>query len=131
MVIDSSAHVAILRTEPERDSMLTAIAADPTRMVSAFTLVEAGIVLEGRYGASAGANLELFVFDAGIEAVPFDSKHAAAALRAWRKFGKGRHRAGLNLGDCCTHGLAMACGEPILAKGDDFPQTDVQLVALA
>ena len=130
MVVDTSALVAILQAEPEREPMLAAIARDPTRLVSAITMVEAGMVLEGRFGPDAGADLELFVREAGIEITAFDSRQAFAALRAWRRFGKGRHPAQLNMGDCCTYGLAKATGEALLSKGGQFPQTDISQVAL-
>lgn len=131
MVIDTSALVAILQAEPERDAMLAALARDPNRLVSSVTVVEAGMVLEGRFGPDARVDLELFIFDAGLTVTPFDGRQADAALRAWRKFGKGRHPAQLNMGDCCVYGLAKAVAEPLLAKGRDFPQTDIPMVPLA
>ncbi|HXJ44703.1 MAG TPA: type II toxin-antitoxin system VapC family toxin [Bryobacteraceae bacterium] len=129
MVVDTSALVAILQAEPERDPMLAALARDPRRLISALTVIEAGMVLEGRYGADARADLELFIFDARLEIVPLDARQAETALRAWRRYGKGRHIARLNLGDCCTYALAKATGEPILAKGNHFPQTDISVWA--
>ena len=131
MVIDTSALVAILQREPERDAMLSALARDPKRLVSAVTVVEAGMVLEGRFGPDARVDLELFIFHAGLTVTPFDGRQADAALRAWRKFGKGRHPAQLNWGDCFVYGLAKAVGESVLAKGRDFPQTDIPVVPLA
>jgi ribonuclease VapC len=86
------------------------------------------MVLEGRYGPDAGGDLELFLFDARAEIVPLDSRQAQAAVRAWRKYGKGRHPAQLNLGDCCVYALAKVSGEPVLCKGADFPRTDIRLV---
>jgi len=127
MVIDTSALVAILQAEPERDAMLDALAKGDRRLVSAVTVLEAAMVLEGRYGPDAGADLELFLFDARTEIVPFDSRQAQAAVRAWRKYGKGRHPAQLNLGDCCVYALAKVTGEPVLSKGGDFPRTDIAL----
>jgi ribonuclease VapC len=128
MVIDTSALVAILQGEPERDWMLLALTRAETRLVSAVTALEAGMVLEGRFGPEAGRDLELFLFEARVDVVPMDQRQAAAALRAWRKYGKGRHRAALNLGDCCVYGLAKATGEAILYKGLDFGLTDLQLI---
>jgi ribonuclease VapC len=128
MVIDTSALVAILQAETERDWMLEALTRAGTRLVSALTALEAGMVLEGRFGPEAGRDLELFLFEARVEVVPMDLRQSAAAMRAWRKYGKGRHRAGLNLGDCCVYGLAKATGEPVLYKGDDFGHTDLALV---
>ena len=92
------------------------------------TVPEAAIVFEGRYGPDAGADLELFLFDARTEIVPLDSKQAQAAVRAWRRYGKGRHPAQLNLGDCCVYALATVSQEPLLSKGTDFPRTDIPLV---
>jgi ribonuclease VapC len=87
------------------------------------------MVLEGRYGPDAGADLELFLFDARAEMMPFDSRQAQAAMRAWRKYGKGRHPAQLNPGDCWVYALAKVSGEPVLCKGADFSRTDIPLVA--
>ena len=117
MVIDTSALVAILQAEPERDAMLEAVAKADRRLVSAVTVLEAAMVLEGRFGPDAGADLELFLFDARTEIVPLDSRQAQAAVRAWRKFGKGRHPAQLNLGDCCVYALAKVSHEPVLCEG--------------
>jgi ribonuclease VapC len=128
MVIDTSALVAILQAEPERDAMLEALAKADRRLISAVTVLEAAMVLEGRYGPAAGADLELFLFDARTETVPLDAKQAQAAMRAWRKYGKGRHPAQLNLGDCCVYALAKVSREPVLSKGADFPRTDIALV---
>jgi ribonuclease VapC len=130
MVLDTSAVVAILQAEPQRDRMLEALTKAPRRLVSAVSVVEAAMVLEGRYGHAAGADLELFLFDARVEIAPFDSRQAEAAVRAWRKYGKGRHPAQLNFGDCCVYGLAKATDEPVLQTGDDFPQTDIACVGL-
>jgi len=128
-VIDTSALVAILQAEPERDAMLEALTKAERRLVSAVSVLEAAMVLEGRYGLDAGADLELFLFNARTEIIPLDSRQAQAAVRAWRKYCKGRHPAQLNLGDCCVYALAKVSHEPVLAKGTDFPQTDIPLVA--
>jgi ribonuclease VapC len=131
MVIDTSALVAILQAEPERKWMLAALTKAARRLVSSVTILEAAMVLEGRFGPQAGVDLELFVFDARAEIVPLDGPQAQAAVRAWRRFGKGRHPAQLNLGDCCVYALAKVSQEPVLCKGADFPKTDIELVALA
>ena len=128
MVIDTSALVAILQAEPERTAMLEALAKADRRLVSAVTVLEAAMVLEGRYGLDAGVDLELFLLDARTEIMPLDPRQAQAAVRAWRKFGKGRHPAQLNLGDCCVYALAKVTHEPVLSKGADFRQTDIPLV---
>lgn len=130
MVLDTSALVAILQAEPERDRMLAAITKDSRLLVSAVSLLETAMVIESRFGAEGGLDLELFVFEARLEIAPFDSRQSAAAVRAWRHYGKGRHPAQLNLGDCCVYGLAKASGEPILCKGNGFAQTDIAVVPL-
>ena len=127
MVIDTSALAAIIFGEPERQKFVDAILADVRPLVSAATLLETGIVVEGRQGEAAGREFDLFVVRAGLQIVPFDSEQAEIARSAWRKYGKGRHPAGLNYGDCFSYALAKATGEPLLAKGTDFASTDVIL----
>ena len=128
MVIDSSALVAILRKEPERDALLHAILTAETRLVSTVTALEAGMVLESRLGPRAGAALDLLLHDTKVEMAPFDQDQSDVARRAWRRFGKGNHPAALNFGDCCVYALAKISGEPILCKGSDFRQTDISIV---
>jgi ribonuclease VapC len=130
MVIDTSALTAILRKEPDRDALLKALVRAPTRLVSAVTALEAAMVVEGRYGPEAGADLELLLYTSRVRIVPFDAEQSSVAVRAWRKYGKGRHPAGLNLGDCCVYALAKVSGEPVLCKGRDFPQADIPVVPL-
>lgn len=125
MVIDTSALVAILRDEPERDSFITAIFADQTRCMSAATLLEAAMVEEGQSGEGSGRDLDLFLYRADVDVVPVDRELAETARRAWRRYGKGRHPAGLNFGDCFAYALAVELGEPLLFKGNDFTQTDI------
>jgi ribonuclease VapC len=127
MVIDTSALAAIFFGGPERQRFLEAILADGQRLVSAATMLETGIVLEGRHGEAAGREFDLFAVRAGLEVVPFDAEQAELARSAWRKFGKGRHAAGLNFGDCFSYALAKSTGEPLLAKGTDFAVTDISL----
>ena len=83
------------------------------------------MVVEGRGGVAAGDELDAFLETTGIEMAPVTVEHLAAARRAWRRFGKGNHPAGLNFGDCLAYALAETTGEPLLFKGDDFAQTDV------
>ena len=128
MVIDTSALVAILRNEPERPMFVEAIEATDSRRISAATFVEISIVIEGKRGAEGLRDLDLFLTTAGIDLVSVDSEQAHVARRAFTRFGKGRHRAGLNYGDCFSYALAMAVGEPLLFKGDDFGHTDVEPV---
>ena len=125
MVIDTSALAAIFFGEPERPKFLAAIAAADSRLVSAASVLETGIVLEARQGEAAGREFDLFVVRANLQIVPVDAEQADLARSAWRKYGKGRHPAGLNFGDCFSYALAKACVEPLLAKGTDFASTDI------
>ena len=127
MVVDTSALTAILRSEPDRQAFLDALATAPVRLVSSVTSLEAHMVLEGRYGPEAGADLELFLYTAEIRIIPFDARQSEIAKMAWREYGKG-NPADLNPGDCCVYALAKAQGEPVLCKGNDFPRTDIQVV---
>jgi ribonuclease VapC len=125
MVLDTSAVMALLNGEPEAAQIAMAIEADPVRLISVATLLEAGIVIESRAGEAGGRDLDLLLtrMGASIEAVTRDQ--AELARDAWRRFGKGRHPAGLNFGDCFSYALAQDRGEPLLFKGEDFRQTDV------
>jgi ribonuclease VapC len=125
VVIDTSALVAILFGEPERDELIARIAADGRRVISAATLLEAGILVEARRGEAAGRELDLFLHRAAVACIAVDERQATIARAAWRAFGKGRHAAGLNYGDCFSYALARATGEPLLFKGDDFALTDI------
>ena len=125
MVIDTSALLAILFDEPERRRFNEAIEAAESRVMSAATFVETSIVIEARLGAEGLRDLDLFVERAGIELAAVDSEQAHVARRAFSRFGKGRHRAGLNYGDCFAYALATVLGEPLLYKGEDFRQTDL------
>ncbi|HEY0511974.1 MAG TPA: type II toxin-antitoxin system VapC family toxin [Thermoanaerobaculia bacterium] len=125
MVVDTSALLAILLDEPERRTFNEAIEAAESRRMSAATFVEVSIVIESRFGAEGVRDLDLFIERAGIGLTPVDAEQAQMARRAYSQFGKGRHRAGLNYGDCFAYALAMVLGEPLLYKGDDFGRTDV------
>ena len=126
MVIDSSAIVAIAFDEPEAAAFEIKIADDPIRLISAATVLEAAMVIETRLGAAGGSELDLWLHKVGIEIVAVDADQADIARRAWRRFGKGRHSAGLNYGDCFSYALAATRQEPLLFKGKDFSQTDIQ-----
>jgi len=127
MVIDTSALVAILQREPERRSFLEAIeAADSIRM-SVASFVETSIVIESRYGAEGLHDLDRLVSRAGIELVLVDREQGQLARSAFSRFGKRRHRAGLNYGDCFAYAAAISLGEPLLCKGDNFIHTDVPI----
>ncbi len=127
MVIDTSALVAIFLGEPERKGFLNHILQAETRLLSAANSLETGIVLEAKRGEAAGREFDLFLVRAKIEVVSVDAEQAEIARLAWRKYGKGRHRAGLNFGDCFAYALAKATGHPLLAKGEDFRFTDLEL----
>lgn len=131
MVIDTSALVAVLLGEPEAEALAGAIAADPKRLLSAFSAVETAIVIEARKGEQGGRELDLLLQRIGAQVVGFDRRQAQLAREAWRRFGKGRHPAGLNVGDCCAYALAEASAEPLLFKGQDFSETDVPAVKYA
>jgi ribonuclease VapC len=125
MVIDSSAILAILLDEPERAAFDHAIAMDPLRLISAMSRVEAGMVIDSRKGAAGRNLLDTFLRMAGAEIVAVTSDQAELALEAFRRFGRGRHRAALNIGDCFAYAAARATGQRLLFKGDDFVHTDV------
>jgi ribonuclease VapC len=128
MVIDTSAVLAIFLGESERRAFLDSILGAETRLISAATVLETGIVLEARRGEAAGREFDLFLVRARVEIVAVDAEQSEIARSAWRKYGKGRHPAGLNIGDCFAYALARSLDEPLLAKGDDFALTDVRLL---
>ncbi|MEN3952335.1 type II toxin-antitoxin system VapC family toxin [Iodidimonas sp. SYSU 1G8] len=128
MVVDTSALVAILLNEPERAAYNASIAASAIRLISAASLLEAALVIESRKGASGQAELDRFVLRARLDVVAFDALQAEAARFGWRRFGKGRHPAALNFGDCFSYALAKCTGEPLLFKGTDFSMTDIVCV---
>jgi ribonuclease VapC len=128
MVIDSSAIIAILLNEPERLAFDRQIEADAIRLISAVSRVEAGIVIETRKGEAGQRLLDRFLLLVATDVVAVTPEQAELALAAFRRFGKGRHRAGLNIGDCFTYAAAKATGERLLFKGNDFTHTDIPSV---
>jgi ribonuclease VapC len=128
MVIDSSALIAILFDEPDRLALERAIEADPARLVSSVTKLEAGMVMIGQRGSAQPLDRLLAKISSTI--VPFDEQQADIARDAFARYGKGRHRAALNFGDCAAYALAMAEAEPLLFKGTDFGDTDVEVARL-
>jgi ribonuclease VapC len=124
MVIDTSALIAILFGEPEAEAFAEAIEQDAVRLISAASVLEAAIVVESELGDPGARELDLLLYQAGITISPFTPEHLAAARHAFRAFGKGRHAAALNFGDCFSYALSMSTGEPLLFKGEDFPRTD-------
>lgn len=125
MVIDTSALIAILQDEPERRAFNEAIEAADRRAMSVASFVEASMIVETRFGPDGVRSLDLFIAKAGIELVAVDANQAHVARTAFRVYGKRRHPAGLNFGDCFAYALARTLGEPLLFKGSDFSLTDV------
>ena len=125
MVLDTSAIMAILQQEPEAADFARRIEESATRLVSAGTVLEAGILTQSRRGKAGASELENFLLRGAIDIVPFDAEQAIIAREACRRFGKGRHAAGLNFGDCFAYALAQVFGEPLLFKESDFSRTDV------
>ena len=126
MVLDTSAVLAILQDEPERRKFNEAIEEAASRSLSAASLVECSMILESRYGSDAVRDLDLWIAKAQITIAPVDEEQANLARRAFKTYGKGRHPAALNFGDCCSYALSRALDEPLLFKGNDFSQTDVE-----
>lgn len=128
MVIDASALVAILVGESRAEPMARAIAQDPQRLVSAFSVIEAGAVLEGRKTQAAGRELDLLLHRIHADVVALSASQAELARVAWRRYGRRREPARLALGDCCVYALARESGEPLLTVSDALSQTDLRLV---
>jgi ribonuclease VapC len=129
MVVDTSALLAVLLNEVDAPAFRLAMEADPVRLLSAASSVEIGIVIEARVGEAGGRELDLLLQKAAIEVVAVDAEQADLARQAFRRFGKGRHAAGLNYGDCFSYALSQSSGEPLLFKGNNFSQTDVTVVS--
>lgn len=125
MIVHSSALLAILNREPDADRFQEAILTASPCLMSVANMLETSIVVEGCGGAEAGREFDAFLEHAEIEPAPVTTEHFEAARRAWRRFGKGRHPAALNFGDCFAYALARITGEPLLFKGNDFARTDV------
>ena len=125
MVLDTSAVMAILFDEPEAEAFVREIEAASVRLISVMNWVEASFVVLGRKGEPGFNDLERFITEAMIERVQVDQAQGALAIIAFRRFGKGRHPAALNLCDCFAYALAKATGEPLLFKGQDFALTDI------
>ncbi len=125
MVLDTSALVAILLGEPERDQLIAALAEAADPLISAGTLLEASIVVQSKLGDDGLADLDELLAMAGVRCVAVDLAQVHAARSAFARFGKGRHAASMNYGDCFAYALAKVAQTPLLFKGDDFAQTDV------
>lgn len=127
MVLDTSAVVAIFLNEPERERFLHLALEAPTLTMSAASVLECAIMLEAKRGEAAGREFDLFLVKLKVDIAAVTSEHMEIARLAWRQFGKGRHPAGLNFGDCFCYALAKSIGQPLLAKGDDFRLTDLDV----
>ena len=126
MVLDTSAIVAILFGEADARQFSEAIEAAPARLISAVTRVELSFVIEGRKGNAGRTHLDQFIKLIDAEIVAVTPQQAEIAIEAFRRFGKGRHRAGLNIGDCFSYALAKSAGLALLFKGGDFGHTDIR-----
>jgi ribonuclease VapC len=127
LILDASAVVALILGEPAAQDLVQKLAAGDELHIGAPTLVEAAIVLSHRLGPVASSLLERFLVELAVTVLPFDHHHWRLALDASRRFGKGRHAAALNFGDCLAYATARAAGMPLLSTGDDFTHTDLPL----
>ena len=125
MVIDSSALLAILLSEPAAERIEQSINDDPVRFITGVSVVEASIVVESRYGPIGGRELDLLLHNAAIEVAPLTPEQVDWARYAARVFGRGRHPAQLNWGECFSYALARVSGEPLLFQGKCFTETDI------
>jgi ribonuclease VapC len=126
MVIDTSALLAILFDEPERRAFNVRIEAATVRVMSAASWLETAIIIDDRRGYEGARDLQFLISAAGIEILPVDLDQAQVARDAYRRFGRGNHRAALNYGDSFAYALAKLRAEPLLFKGGDFGLTDVE-----
>ena len=126
LVVDTSALVAILLREPDTERLARCLIEAPRRLVSAVTRAELSFVIEGRNREPGRRDLESFLNIVRIEVVSVTPQHAEIAIEAFRRFGRGRHRAALNIGDCFSYALAKAADLPLLFKGNDFIHTDIR-----
>jgi ribonuclease VapC len=127
MIVDSSAIVAIFFQEPGYEELVQKLARPVQRGIGAPTLVESGIVLSARLGQDLRGTLARFIEEANLAVIPFTEAHYGIAVGAWVKYGKGRHPAALNFGDCLAYAVAKVAEMPLLSVGVDFPQTDIAL----
>lgn len=128
MVIDTSALCAIIFREPSRDRFLELLAAANEKRISSMSVLELKTVVMGRFGASESGVVDELLDSLGIIEVPFDQAQGRVAAEAMARFGKGRHPACLNFGDCASYALARVGNDELLFQGDDFSQTDIVIV---
>lgn len=127
MILDSSAILAVLLRERGCETLVAKLAGARAAGVGAPTLTETGIVLTARLGSEARRVLALFLLESKLSIVPFGEVHWRAAVEAYDRYGKGRHAAGLNFGDCMTYATARLARQPLLCVGEDFSRTDLDL----
>jgi ribonuclease VapC len=130
VIVDSSSLVAILLREPGHEPVLDCLTRETAPAVGSPTLVETGMVMTARIGVGGQTLLARFAAESELVVLPFSDEHWGVAVQAFRRFGKGRHPAALNFGDCLTYATARLAGEPLLCLGDDFAQTDLELVSI-
>jgi ribonuclease VapC len=130
LIVDTSAIIAILRDEPDAAAFAEAIAKASRRSLSAANFVESAAVIDGSNDPIASRRFDDLLREAQFVIEPVTEVQARVARDAYRDFGKGRHPAGLNFGDCFAYALARVSGEPLLFKGDDFKHTDVEPASL-
>jgi len=128
MVIDTSALLAIFKVEPEAPALIALISQAGPKWISTATLLETRLVIESQIGEAGQGELDRLLATAAITPVPLEEAHIYWALVGWRRYGKGRHQAALNFGDCFSYGLARSLEAPLLFKGDDFAATDLAAV---
>lgn len=126
MILDSSVIIALVRREPGFGELIEKLTENERAGIGSATLVEAGIVIEARTGLDSRALLERFLVDFNVATLEFGEAHWREAIAAFRRYGKGRHPAALNFGDCLTYATARLAGEPLLFVGDDFSKTDLE-----
>jgi ribonuclease VapC len=126
MILDSSAVVGIAMKEPGHESLLGALGRANRVGIGAPTLVEATLVLSSRLNRDARGMVSRFLLEGDVALVPFTDAHFGTALDAWLRFGRGRHPANLNFGDCLSYAVARLAGEPLLFTGQDFLRTDIR-----
>jgi ribonuclease VapC len=126
LVLDTSAILAILQREPDAGKLVRTLEQYDTRRIASATLLETCMVLFSRYGDAGEREADIFVHRTGTQVIPVTLEHVDVARAAYRRFGKGRHPAALNYGDCFSYALAKSLGEPLLFVGTDFARTDVE-----
>jgi len=126
VIVDTSALVAITFAEPGYQELVAKLAGAPSAGIGTPTLAETGVVLAARLGHDSRDLVIRLLDEFSIEEIPFGDRHWREAVDAYLRFGKGRHKARLNVGDCLTYAVARLANEPLLFVGDDFPETDLE-----